>query len=386
MAPLALSSGDPLPSNIPIMEEEYNSEEDSDFDIDAPDAAEEEGGDESASEAGGDNNRPRKRRKVTPIAVAEEEDVVIDGDGALDSGDEITIRRGKEKLERVRGKTKKSAKKAGSGSGDEEEEEGDDFVLDDDEGGGEGGFVRTRAMKAKIQEERRPLVSVDDSTIDVDAIWAKMTASTAAAMGTDTGTGTGTMNDGGKDTTMSDTRHHTASPATPTLPHTTSSEETITIKRTYKFAGEVITEEKTVPKDSAEAKLYLSSLETSKKKKAAAVADATNQEQQPQLRRPLRRYSRFDPNPPDAIKRSWEKQQQQVAMTGAKGEGQGPKLNTVMKSKLDWAAYVDKVGIQDELSTHSRAKEGYLGRMEFLGRVDAKEEEERRNARLKRMG
>src|SRR5436190_16344395 len=34
--------------------------------------------------------------------------------------------------------------------------------------------------------------------------------------------------------------------------------ETVTIKRTYKFAGEVITEEKVVPKESAEAWLYLS--------------------------------------------------------------------------------------------------------------------------------
>ncbi|KAH0536513.1 swr complex subunit, partial [Trichoglossum hirsutum] len=59
----------------------------------------------------------------------------------------------------------------------------------------------------------------------------------------------------------------------------------------------------------------------------------------------------------------------------------GPKLNTIEKSKLDWAGFVDKEGLKDDLDVHGRAKEGYLGRMEFLGRVEAKREEEGRRAR-----
>lgn len=177
-------------------------------------------------------------------------------------------------------------------------------------------------------------------------------------------------------------------------------EETITIKRTYKFAGEVITEEKVVPKDSAEAKAHLSSMAATKDKEAT---DQDNPDEQqdvaetpkantPVLRRPLQRYSRFDPNPPGTYKRSWvtaststpptPKEQQDAAAAGTSTPATGPKLNTVMKSKLDWATYVDKEGIKDELDVHSRAKEGYMGRMEFLGRVENKKDEERRNARL----
>lgn len=158
-------------------------------------------------------------------------------------------------------------------------------------------------------------------------------------------------------------------------------EELITIKRTYEFAGEMITEEKRVPKDSAEAKVYLSTLDT-KKKKGKEAADEQSENPKPKLQKPLRRISRFDPNPPDAIKKNWEKLPTAQDSETAKG----PKLNTVMKSKLDWAAYVDKAGIKDDLDVHSKAKEGYMGRMDFLGRVESKQEEERRNLRLKNSG
>lgn len=164
----------------------------------------------------------------------------------------------------------------------------------------------------------------------------------------------------------------------PTLP----SEEMIKIKRTYKFAGEMITEEKLVPKDSAEAKLFLSNEGKDNAETVIDVDDAEAKKAAVKLRRPLRKYSRFDPNPPGFIKKSWEKQPSGDVM-GENTDSKGPKLNTVEKSRLDWAAYVDQAGIKDELNVHSRAKEGYLGRMDFLDRMEAKREEERRTARLK---
>jgi hypothetical protein len=57
-----------------------------------------------------------------------------------------------------------------------------------------------------------------------------------------------------------------------------------------------------------------------------------------------------------------------------------------MKSKLDWAAYVDREGIKDELDVHSKAKESYLHRTDFLNRLETRQEEERRNIRLKNKG
>jgi hypothetical protein len=159
-------------------------------------------------------------------------------------------------------------------------------------------------------------------------------------------------------------------------PEKLPSEEMVKIKRTYKFAGEVITEEKFVPKDSAEAKLFLA------ESKGEDVDDAASQISAVKLRRPLRKISRFDPNPIGLIKKNWEKQP--IAVDGDK-EARGPKLNTVEKSRLDWAQYVDEAGIKDELNVHSKAKEGFLGRMDFLDRVDAKREEERRNIRLRNL-
>ncbi|OAX80018.1 hypothetical protein ACJ72_05653 [Emergomyces africanus] len=265
---------------------------------------------------------------------------------------------------------------------DDDADDGDDFEIDDDDVGGEGGFVRTRGMRMRMQEEQRPLAKADGATVDVDALWEKMKAvgpsptppkPDALSPGGDREKDGATIND-----------------FSPDKAQVFTDEETITIKRVYKFAGEVITEEKTVPKDSAEAKLYLSSEAMKQKKKKASSdakecdrADDSSDVAQPPLRRPLRRYSRFDPNPPDMIKKSWEKKIAAPGGVGASEQPKGPKLNTVMKSKLDWAEYVDRAGIKDDLDVHSKAKEGYLGRMDFLNRVDAKREEERRNARLK---
>lgn len=168
-----------------------------------------------------------------------------------------------------------------------------------------------------------------------------------------------------------------------TQPQTKFPEEMVKIKRTYKFAGDMITEEKLVPKDSAEAKIFLASGKDVDTVTAADVDAAANAKAALKLRRPLRRVSRFDPNPTGSIKKSWEKK---PAMEAREGEqARGPKINTVEKSRLDWAAYVDQAGIKDELAVHSKAKEGYHGRMEFLDRVGGNIEEEKRNARLRGM-
>lgn len=162
--------------------------------------------------------------------------------------------------------------------------------------------------------------------------------------------------------------------AEPSTESAAPADQMIKIKRTYKFAGEWITEEKVVSKHSAEAKAFLSSgeqVEYTAEDAAAATAARS-------LRRPLRKVSRFDPNPTGAIKKSWEKQ-----VVPDDKDARGPKINTVEKSRLDWASYVDKAGIKDELRTHSKAKEGYIGRMDFLGRMEDKREEERRAARQK---
>lgn len=139
-----------------------------------------------------------------------------------------------------------------------------------------------------------------------------------------------------------------------------NAEEVISIKRTYVFAGETITEEKMVPKHSAEARLYLQSLE----------GPDGSSVPKPPLRRPKKRISKFEPNPEGKI----------MAPTAT---NKGPKLNTIEKSKLDWAGFVDKEGIAEELDDASKAKEGYLGRLDFLGRVEATRDEQLKSVKKK---
>lgn len=148
-------------------------------------------------------------------------------------------------------------------------------------------------------------------------------------------------------------------------------EEMISIKRTYVFAGETITEEKVVPKSSAEAHLHLQSQSTPPK-------PTTTPSGKP-LRRPLKRRSRFDP-PPES---ETTKTAGSLPPSGLGSKDKGRKLNTVEKSKMDWAGYVDKTGIKEELTVAEKAKDGYLGKMDFLGRVDAKRNDEILNSRKK---
>lgn len=229
------------------------------------------------------------------------------------------------------------------------------------------------------QEERKPLAKIDGATVDVNALWEQMNTPDSDLSHQPSQIPQGNQPTPEPDDAKADTDiHEQTMPETEDHTRGQYDQQMIKIKRTYKFAGEMITEEKIVPKDSAEAKVFLSSGENVEYADVdvAAAADAARH-----LHRPLRKISRFDPNPNGTIKKSWEKQPAVDAADAARG----PKINTVEKSRLDWAQYVDQAGIKDELRTHSKAKEGYIGRMDFLGRMDARREKEARQARLKGM-
>ena len=222
------------------------------------------------------------------------------------------------------------------------------------------------------QEEKKPSATVEGATVDVDAIWAKLNS---APIKPPTTTGTTQVDaveppatrteEGGRDAEstvkgQSNGQTPNSEGGTPTTP----TEDMISIKRTYAFAGETMTEEKLVPKSSAEARLYLASQTAHQTLNPHALPG-------PPLRRPKKRVSRFEPNPDGIVKG--------LPSTASKG----PKLNTVEKSRLDWAGYVDKEGIKEELDVAGKAKDGYLGKREFLNRAEAKRDEELRNARRK---
>ncbi|KAE8163841.1 bucentaur or craniofacial development-domain-containing protein [Aspergillus tamarii] len=347
------------PTTVPdldLEDEQYDSADDEDFQVDAA----QDDDDLTGSDSDDEPIEPATKKRKAGNKAPEQED------NNLDSGDEATIQKAK---------AKKAMKQKGK---DEDGDEEDDVDVDfEDEEGGPGGFVRTRAMKMRTQEERKPLAKIDGATVDVDALWEKMNApdTTLGLIPSQTEQRNDTPVEENKVTEMRDGE----TPVTEERRQASQySEEMVKIKRTYKFAGEWITEEKVVPKDSAEAKLYMANekdVET-----VTAADNAADPKETIKIRRPLRKVSRFDPNPTGSIKKSWEKQP--IAET-TQDNARGPKINTVEKSRLDWAAYVDQAGIKDELKTHSKAKEGFLGRMDFLDRVGAKQEEERRNMRLK---
>ena len=49
---------------------------------------------------------------------------------------------------------------------------------------------------------------------------------------------------------------------------------------------------------------------------------------------------------------------------------------------MDWAGYVDKEGLKEELETAEKSKGSYLQRREFLDRAEMRREEEARRVRL----
>ncbi|KAK5228061.1 swr complex subunit [Exophiala xenobiotica] len=336
----------PLPDPDVVMGDEYDEEADSDFQEDGV-------GDDSISAASEDDEandgeisqRPRKRRKT------EREHTQQETIAELDSGDEATIREQK----KSRNKNKKQA--------DGETEDGD--------GESKEWCARTRAMRTREKEERKQskLASVKGSTIDVDKIWEDMNRSEELPPPHSEPDG------------VSHSQNKEAAAATAVRPDETAVnkentpakdlDETITIKRTYKFAGEVHVEERTVLKSSAEAQLWLAQQQSSTAPIPAADGRVVN--------RPLRKLSRFDPNFSNlgAFKASWAGKNAQT------GPFKGPKLNVVEKSKMDWAVHVDAEGFKAELDTHAKAREGYLGRMDFLRGVEERKEAEARAARLK---
>lgn len=215
-------------------------------------------------------------------------------------------------------------------------------------------------------QEKKPISNVESASVDVDQIWAQMngTAQPAGPQSqTETGISLRKPSENAADSHKSDLQDCDTNTRTETgqaINNASTGEEMITIKRTYTFAGEVITEEKLVPKSSAEARLYLQSQQSPQKDSEHVSKPGIKQP----FRRPKKRASMFEPST------------ESLGQSTDTKTGKGPKLNTIEKSKLDWAGYVDKEGMKDELDEAEKSKDGYLGKKDFLDRVVAKRDHE----------
>ncbi|KAH7170415.1 SWR1-complex protein 5 [Dactylonectria macrodidyma] len=312
-------------------DEQYASSEDSDF---ALDVAADQGSDHSGSEDDGAD--PTKKRG--PVDNADAADAGYDN-----SGDEMIIKKG-EKRQKKRSKR------------DNEDDEG-----------GEGGLIKTRRQRAAEKEERKCATNNEPVTVDVDALWAQMLAGSTPG-----GTKADKAQDGsgmGAEATTSNGASDGKELGKYTDPKDPSA--MIRIKRTYNFAGRVHTEEKLVHRDSAEAKLYLASQAPEASTEEATAKRVT--------RKAFR--SAFEPLS-DPLPQRADLNLGMAARIKAGKEAQAKKLNTVEKSRMDWAGYVDKEGIQDELALAGKSKDSYAARQDFLARSEAKRNEDSRQARM----
>ncbi|KOS17911.1 SWR1-complex protein 5 [Escovopsis weberi] len=338
-----------MAANLPmdVDDEDYNSSQDSDF---ALDDASRPGNDRSDSDDDDDNDdsaEPASRRRHRNDATPQ------DADDYNNSGDEAIIKKGRKRRKLAQAK---------DGARDDEVEEG-------------GGLIKTRRQRAAEREQRRELAtSTARVTIDVDAVWAEMMAAgSVAAARTRDAAGEDGRAAGGEDANANakgagtDGNEDGIKPAATTTADEGGEAGMVRIKRTYNFAGRVHTEEKLVPRDSAEAKLYL----------AATGDDAAAR---PRIKRAFR--SRFEPPMADGAIARPDLDLGLTARMKAAKEAQARKLTTVEKSRMDWAGYVDKEGIKDELELAGRSKDSYAARQDFLARSEAMRESEAKRARL----
>ncbi|KAI0358923.1 hypothetical protein OH77DRAFT_1396505 [Trametes cingulata] len=153
--------------------------------------------------------------------------------------------------------------------------------------------------------------------------------------------------------------------------------QTVKIIKRYRFAGEEVTEVKEVPADSPEAKqwpLWQPSDDTSEPPPAAErpsssqsgsatpVASSSNT---PASTSGKQQAKRPGPRKPKTTLAPIPKKQPVK------------KLTTLDKSAMDWRAHVEgeaETGVKDELEANRRGG-GYLEKVEFLQRVEARKEE-----------
>lgn len=308
-------------------DDDYDEEADSDFD------------DRVADEVSVSSDDEQTRREVGKNSAQEQPQIE-----ELDSGDEATIK------ERKKSRRKKKRNQDGAQLSSEEEES-------------EQWRAKTRSMRAhdNIEKRKKVVADIRTSTVDVDKLWEEMNRPGPLPPVRIEGQ-ISDLDTSNKEETKSKEGGAKA------VPPPIVNEETVTIKRQFQFAGETHIEEKVVPKSSAEAQLWLSQQEAGNKS-----LDTRNISTQ----RPLRKISKFDPNYSnlDAFRNDAIKAQLNAV--------KGPKLNVVEKSKMDWAAHVDAEGLKEELDKHSKAKDAYLNRMDFLGQVGQRKEDEAKLARQK---
>ncbi|PQE23413.1 SWR1-complex 5 protein [Rutstroemia sp. NJR-2017a BBW] len=273
--------------------------------------------DDSSDSEVQEDETTRTSNKKRPTKRNGDSDDDAEDAGFENSGDEAIIDKG---MKRRKKKSKKGGKH------DE---------LEDDEDG-EGGLVKTRSMRAQEYVNGRAYLNPEPS----------------------------------RTTSQSPELHRNSRERSS---FNGAPESMVMIQRTYNFAGKVYTEQKLVHRDSAEAKLYFASQKDIAQKEPEMLVKP---------KRPVKKARRsiFEPVNEHALPVRGDLQFGAKAGLGANVKD-AKKLNTVEKSAMDWAGFVDKEGIKDELDAAGKKKGAFKERIDFLARVERKKDEKERRAR-----
>ncbi|KAL7285838.1 hypothetical protein ACG7TL_000947 [Trametes sanguinea] len=155
--------------------------------------------------------------------------------------------------------------------------------------------------------------------------------------------------------------------------------QTVKIVKRYRYAGEEVTEIKEVPADSQEAKQWPLWSPPSDSQAAAGTSASTNERQA--SAGPSTAPASADSAPSSLskapVKRPGPRKPKKTLAPIPKKEPV-KKLTTLDKSAMDWRAHVEgeaaASGVKDELEANRRGG-GYLEKVEFLQRVEARKEE-----------
>lgn len=377
--PFAMSVTMPPPANQDVEknDSDYDSNDDEDFQ-DLPNDDADLSSSSGSSEDEHEDPAAPKARKFKPkaqAATSRKRKAPPPTEEDLDSGDEATIRESK----RLRKKRKGGDDVAAAG---------------DEDSGGEGGLIKTRAQRRaeKIERQEYKRANNEGVTVDVNALWASLSS---APIGRRSLAPVKVLEDqtDGMNGELLDGTNKMDMDSMPI--GTEQDDEMVTITRNYDFAGQKVTEEKRVHRDSAEAKLYFATQQQSGQENGIAAPTTHTTDSGVPLRRPLKRPSMYEPNPTGEVKGlpphrqrlrtpsradvlAAQKRQEEEQEKKAKAQ----RLNTVQKSAIDWAQHVDQEGLKDELKEYERSKGGYMAKMDFLKNVEGRRDHEERRARL----
>ncbi|QPG76249.1 hypothetical protein FOA43_003635 [Brettanomyces nanus] len=234
-----------------------------------------------------------------------------------------------------------------------------------------GGLIKTRRQRQGEEEEaklrkRQNLGSIlknnKTGSTDINNIWADMKGQSRKALSRSS-----TLGSSSEATTSRPMEEEvTECNSLPSNPDSQNPEK-VKIKRTYEFAGKVVTEEKWVDRNSQEARAQVNS---TKLRSEATQEDSKKGGEK-------RSFTQRNANLLYPLRR--KRRRKTSLLEAVINNSSAAKISTLEKSRLDWATYVDQNKIHDELKYKNKA--GYLANQDFLDRVNNRQASLFRDAR-----